>query len=409
MNAAPFYQNERLLVNISRWGRSILTILMLAMSMPGNATPYKPAKDQDILEHLPLRPGDPSTAELRKLRAAWRRDTHNLAFAVELARHYIEQSRIDSDPRFLGYAQATLAPWWNQAQPPLEALVLRATVRSGLHEFDAALVDLDFALRLQPGHTQARLTRASLFQLRGQYAKARRDCLTLLRSGMQLTAYACLTTVTSLDGQAKKSHDFLYRALQRTAQATPAEKRWIHGLLAEMAARLGDAKRADAHFRIALQGGEPDAYLLGAYADFLLDQHRLRDVVKLLAGKTRADGLLLRLTLAERKLNSPLFAQHVAELKARFAAARMRGDTRHLREEARFLLSLQDDPSEALRLAERNWTQQREPADARLLIEAAQAAHSPRAAQPVLDWLAQTRLEDVALTRIKAASKESKS
>lgn len=396
-------------MNISRWSCSVLAVLVLAVSVPGNAAPYKPSKDQDILEHLPLRPGDPSTTELRELRAAWQRDTNNLSLSIQLARRYIEQSRIDSDPRFLGYAQATLAPWWNQAQPPLEALVLRATVRSGLHEFDAALADLDLALRLQPGHVQARLTRASLFQLRGLYTEARRDCLTLLRSGMQLTAYACLTTVASLNGQVKKSYDLLYQALQRTVAATPAEKRWIHGLLAEMAARYGDAKSADAHFRIALQGSEPDAYLLGAYADFLLDQHRPREIVALLADKTRADGLLLRLTLAERRLHSPFFAPHVAELKARFAAARMRGDTRHLREEARFLLYLQDNPAEALRLAERNWTQQREPADARLIIETAQAARSPRAAQPVLDWLAQTRLEDVVLTRIKTNSKESRS
>jgi hypothetical protein len=41
-----------------------------------------------------------------------------------------------------------------------------------------------------------------------------------------------------------------------------------------------------------------------------------------------------------------------------------------------------------LRLALVNWTAQREPIDARLVIEAAAAAGLPAAADPVHDWLA---------------------
>ena len=114
----------------------------------------------------------------------------------------------------------------------------------------------------------------------------------------------------------------------------------------------------------------------------------------LLAGETRIDPLLLRLALAEAALKSPELAEHIAALQARFATARLRGDTVHRREEARFTLHLLQQPAEALRLAEENWQQQHETWDARLVLEAAQAAGEPDAAADVLAWFEQARLED---------------
>ena len=64
------------------------------------------------------------------------------------------------------------------------------------------------------------------------------------------------------------------------------------------------------------------------------------------------------------------------------------------REQARFALHLQRDPQRALNLAQRNWQMQREPWDARALLEAAQAARQPQAALPVLTFLEQTKLQD---------------
>jgi hypothetical protein len=40
---------------------------------------------------------------------------------------------------------------------------------------------------------------------------------------------------------------------------------------------------------------------------------------------------------------------------------------------------------------------QREPADARILLEAALAAKQPAAAEPVLQWMASSRIESAAL------------
>jgi 1,2-phenylacetyl-CoA epoxidase PaaB subunit len=87
-------------------------------------------------------------------------------------------------------------------------------------------------------------------------------------------------------------------------------------------------------------------------------------------------------------------------LQDRFAAAALRGDTVHLREQARFALHLQDDARMALDLARRNWSVQKEAADVRILLEAAIAAHDHAATSAAVDWIRKTRLEDPALAAI---------
>ena len=72
----------------------------------------------------------------------------------------------------------------------------------------------------------------------------------------------------------------------------------------------------------------------------------------------------------------------------------------HLGAESRFRLHLLDEPAAALRLARENWTVQREPIDARLVLEAALAAGDGAAARPVVGWLEETGLEDVRLAAL---------
>jgi hypothetical protein len=58
------------------------------------------------------------------------------------------------------------------------------------------------------------------------------------------------------------------------------------------------------------------------------------------------------------------------------------------------MLEVRDDAAQALRLAQRNWSVQREPSDARLLLEAAAKAGDPSAAAPARQWLAESKLQD---------------
>ena len=370
--------------------------------------PFLPQQDTQVLEHLSVKSADPVAREIRALRASLLHDPQNVDAAVSLATRLIEQSRWEGDPRYLGQAQAVLIPWLNHATPPASTLLLRATIRQHAHEFDLALADLDTVLSIQPTNAQAWLTRASIYQVQGLYEEARRACRPLFRLAGRHVALTCLGDIAGLSGQATASREILTSSLERPG-ISARERLWILTILAELAARTGDTKTAEKYFVEARSLGVKDHYLLGAYADFLLDQGRAPEVVMLLQRETRADGLLLRLTLAEQALHLSSSKDHTADLAARFAAGRERGTRVHVREETRFTLALLHDQQRALTLAQANWDIQKEPWDARLLLESALAVGSRNAARPVIDWLSANHVEDMRLQQLAAQFSKEKS
>jgi predicted Zn-dependent protease len=381
----------------------MITTGWLALSAPSMTfgEPFLPQQDTQVLEHLTVKATDPVAREIRALRASLLRDPQNLDMAVSLATKLIEQSRSEGDPRFLGQAQAVLAPWLNHPTPPSSTLLLRAMIRQHAHEFGLALADLDAVLNMQPANAQAWLTKSSIYQVQGRYEEARHACQPLLRLAGRHVALTCLGDIAGLSGQAATSREMLTTSLERP-RISARERLWILTILAEMAARTGDTNAAEKHFLDARSLGVKDHYLLGAYADFLLNHGRASDVITLLQHETRADGLLLRLTLAEQALHLPASKNHTAELAARFAAGRERGTRVHVREEARFTLALLHDSQTALTLAQTNWEIQKEPWDARLLLESALATADQQAARPVIDWLHTNRVEDRTLQQLVA-------
>lgn len=349
---------------------------MLALTLPTFAavTPFTPANDSVVIAHL--RASDTSAAErqLRASRSTLAAEPTNLPLALDVARQCIRRARAEADPRFLGQAQVALAPWWTNASPPVEVLVLRATIRQSLHDFPAALADLNAAVTRDPRHAGAWLTKATVHTVRAEFADARRAAAHLLGLTDALTATTAIAQIVALDGDAAAACGQLEAALLRAGapgeRAVADTEVWARTVLAEAYARLGQADAAERHFRRALESAPNDPYLLGAYADFLLAQRRPSEVISLLKAHHRIDGLLLRLAEAQRAERMASEAGSVAELKARFAAAQNRGDRVHLREEVRFYLHLLNDAATALPLAEANWAVQKEPADAQLLEEA---------------------------------------
>ncbi len=381
----------------------LLALALAAVPAAGTrAAPYIPTSATQVLERLPAR-NDPVQRSLADLRARLAANPGNVALAAELARRYIGVARAEADPRYLGYAQAVLAPWWGQPRPPAEVLVLRATILQSTHQFGPALADLDALLAANPQNGQAWITRATVLQVQGNFAEAMKSCARLLGIAPDLVVRTCQANVANLTGSARASYASLRASVDASPGSPSALRAWSQTLLAEMAQRQGDTAMADRHFREALSLDPDDSYLLGAYADFLLDQGRAADVVTLVQGKTKADGLLLRYALALAAQQSPNAPHFTDLLRYRFEAAALRADTVHQREQSRFELQLMKNPVRALALAQQNWGVQKEPADARVYLEAALAAHDRAAAQPVLAWLQQTGLQDAALARLKLA------
>ncbi len=379
----------------------ILALLLAAIACTGplGATPFIPENDAVVLERLPTTLGGGS-GELRGLRDRLARTPTDIKLAVDLAGRYVDLGQVQSDPRYYGYAEAALGPWWKLADPPSDVLFLRAAIHQSRHEFDAALHDLSRLLEKDPRYPQAWLMKAVVLIVRADYQGALRACEVLAGLRQAFLAFSCMGSVASLSGQAEGGYELLRIAQAQSQNATTSERVRLETLLGKTAERLGDWERAEKHFQEARRLAPHDAYLLGAYADFLLDRGRPTEAAALLGEETRIDGLLLRLTLAEHAGGSPGIEAHIEELRARFAASRQRGDTLHQGDEARFRLYLLNDPEAALTLAQANWRVQREPRDARILMEAALAAREPEAARPVLEMLERTQLQDPALRRL---------
>jgi tetratricopeptide (TPR) repeat protein len=387
----------------------VLALAIIFDALGANAAPRVPASDNEILETLPFKSNDPVARRMADLRGELRKNPRNLDAAVQLARSYYLLVGEEGDPRYLGYAQAALAPWWEMPDPPIDVQVLRASLGQFRHDFDGALADLTRALERDPRHPQARALRATIHIVQARYAQARADCEKMNGSVSQLLATGCTAMVDGLTGNAASAYSALSAALTTATAAPPAERLWVLIRLAELAQRLDQPAQAEAHFRQALALNIADTFLLAAYADFLLDQGRSVEVVTMLKDKLPSDTLLLRLVLAERRLKLPTAKARESTLAARFAAAQMRGDTVHQQEEARFTLEVHQDAKTALTLASENWKVQREPRDARIFLEAALAAKDASAARPVLDWLGTSRIEDRYLTGLAAKLKGARS
>ncbi|MES2956910.1 MAG: hypothetical protein V4792_01920 [Pseudomonadota bacterium] len=379
------------------FSRPLLAALTLALGLPALAAPHVPPSDQTVLERVPARAVDPRARDLQALRAAWRSNPNDVDLAVKLARRYVDEAAAEGDPRYIGYAQAALGPWWNERAPPVAVRVQRAVLRQFGHQFSEALDDLDATVAAEPDNAEAWSWLAAIHMVRADYADAARACQALAPQTTALLAAGCQASVDSLTGRAGAASIALAVALKGAGEAAPAERLWALTRQAEVAERRGAIAIAERAFKEALALGVPDVYLQAAYADFLLDQGRAGEVLNLLKDGARADVLLLRLALAAKATGDARAAGWARDLAARFGAARARGDSTHEKEEARFVLALQGDAKRALALARSNYEVQREPADARILLEAALAARQPAAAAPVRTWLEANRVESVIL------------
>lgn len=371
-----------------RWAAAVATFVVAATAW---AAPFRPTDDAQVLERLPGG-GTPQSTRLKSLQVAAAQAPNDLGRATALASAYIQASRVDGDPRFLGYAQAALAPWWQVPEAPSSVLMLRATILQSMHQFEPAIADLDRLSQREPKNAQALLTRATLRTVQGRYAPARADCERLRGLVSAFYLVACSATIDSVSGDTGAAYAALVQAFAALPRVDGATRAWVETLLGEIAHRRGDPA-AERHFRAALDTGERDLYLLGAYSDWLLDRGRALEVVALLKNESRSDPLLLRLALAQKALQSPDAAASIETLRMRFDASHARGDTVHQRENARFELGLRGDARAALVLALANWQVQREPADLRILAQAATAAGDAAAIGIVQRWLAETRFE----------------
>ncbi len=356
-------------------------------------TPYLPSSDGEVLQQVPA-VADPAVLKMHMLRSGLDAAPRDLSAAEQLADAYVDYSRQVGDAHYAGYAEAVISPWLQAAQPPASALVIQATILQYRHQFVEARALLQRALQSNPHDAQAWLILATLDMVQGDYQAANGDCARVANGAGTDIGLACFGSLRSYTGKARQSLTLLQQVENSGRRGSASYRAWVEGLLAESDERLGDWTGAEIHYRDALNLQPQDNFLLVAYADFLLDRGRPREVLPLLADHMQSDTAFLRLALAQSLLRSDQTPRYVWIMAARFEALRLRGSEYFGREESRFALQLQHDPRSALDMALRNWQVQRAPWDARVVLEAALASKDPKSAAPVLEFLQKTQLED---------------
>jgi tetratricopeptide (TPR) repeat protein len=370
-----------------------MAVLLGAACLPAaQAGPYIPSSDSTVLAELPAgaRHADVSTRRLAQSR---------VDVAIPLAQFYIQQSRLSGDLRYLGYAEAVLTPWVKQNPPLPDVLVLQATLQQSRHEFSASLTTLDRALTARPNDPQALLVRATVLRVLGRYPESSASCEQFSRIVEPRLGALCTESLRGLSGHLESAYSALMQV--STQGWLNSEKSWLYSELGEMAVRLGRDAEAQRWFEQDLNLVPTDFYVRAAYADLLLRRGRPGEALTLLQGRESFEPLLLRIAIAQRQLHDPQLAQSSARLRAAFAAETQRGEAVHRREQARFLLEVEDQPKLSLAAALENWAVQREPDDVLVLVNAAKAAGTPAAAGPALDFMRTQGMSDV---RVNAAA-----
>lgn len=365
---------------MKRWSTALVLLAGLALTISFTLIPpekvlgatFVPARDEVVLEKVPVRARAPVGVELSEQAAALR------------ARELITEARAKGgDPRLLGQAQAVLSKWWGSSDASSELMLMRATVKQSLHDFDGALVDLELVVTRDPNNVQAWLTRATVLTVQGRYAEAVTSCEHMNRAERPLETTVCLSIPLALQGKLSESR----ATLSEFVVNDPPSKAWVASVRGELERWAGDDVTAEKSLREALLLDAGDSYSRSLLAELLIDQKRAGEVEALYAGRELNDTELLWVVLAR-----PEDTARKEDLAARVAANRQRGETLHRREESRYALRVEGDADKALELAVENWKVQREPADARVLIEAAVAAHRSIALEPVRAWLNETQL-----------------
>ena len=114
------------------------------------------------------------------------------AGAATEAESYLQLARTTGDTRYFGRAEAAVLHWQTADRVPIRIDMVSADLEQQRHAFDAARRRLDRVLAADPRHAQARLKRANLGLLAGEYAAARRDCLGVALAGHIRPGAVCL-------------------------------------------------------------------------------------------------------------------------------------------------------------------------------------------------------------------------
>jgi len=374
----------------------------------GGAAPFRPTDPGFVVAELPGGSSRARDAFARQLELS-RSDPQ---LAAQLAAALLEQARISAQPQLYGRAESVLAPWIARPTVPAPLLILEANILQQRHEFAAAIALADRAIAQDPRSGQARLMRANVHIVTGDYEHARPDCAWLMGSGEQWTGSVCIAQVLGSTGQLERARALLERLMAGEAAGPSAEVlAWTLSVRADLALRAGALPEAQDMLTRAVALAPASDYTRLALADVLIARDQLAEAVKVLDAARPSVGVLLRRAIAQSRTHEGPAQDSLADLKERLTVSAQRGERTHLREETRLALEFPHDAAGdrqgALALARDNFNLQRETEDIRLFARAVVGARDPAALAALKEWLQHSHYEDVVVDQLLRSGQSS--
>ena len=373
--------------------------LLFAVAPAALAQPrFVPANEQVLLS----RSVHVQDAALRTLDEARRARLDDQQAAVAYARAVFELGLTEGDLRWWGRARSALAPWWSEPKLSADGHFMRALVLQGFHEFKPALQDLSRAIELQPQRGEFWSWRFALNLLLSDMAAARQDCEALARQVSPLEAQPCRAILLYRTGQPMQAVALLRQSVQQAYFSGPLAQDWLQWHLGEAHRVAGQDEQAVAVWQAHLLKRPRSHAVRLALAETLNRMGRHAQAMQVARQDNPTDALLVQQLLASQGLRDGQTAKLAEQVLARWRAQDLRQESLIERPRMVFLIRYGHDVQAGLELAARNWTEQNEPADGLLFLEAALRTGQVSRAQAVLDWAKATGYTEPALRELMA-------
>ena len=382
------------------WKLSFISIILCCL--PLHAQVHKPNDPEQVLATVGK---NLSYADFHTNSASSKSDHKQRLSQIQ---EFIDLAKTSGDLRYLAYAERLL----DQVVDPGDLwdawLINRADIAQYRHDFDAANAALTQLLQRNPDAVQARIMRATLLLSQGRYSDAAQDCDALVGKVAPIYSQGCRSLVKSHQGKLRASYTEIIPLAETRLRVDLSTRHWLLAASAEMAERLGDLPAAESYYKQALHIKPADSYVLMQLSDLYLRQQRATQVLTLLKNHKNHDALLLRWVHALQLEKQSQPDTDVQRLHTRMAELKQVTDTNadpHLRELSYYQLHIQNNATEATRLAAQNWHRSKEKIDLHLLGLAAKRAGDQSLLTELKNWQHQTGYEDQYLTYLFESKK----
>ena len=352
------------------------------------ASAVTPVDDTEIVFVLEKVSGSESQSDLVQKIQKHRNNPEDYYLSHELAKTYIELAKSENNVRYFGRAQAVIKPWWDSRDSRM--LLFKAAILQFNHEFSPAIEVLTQILKQEPLNFQARLMRANIYLVTGNYERSYRDCVSLSVSGAPLLSAVCAAGSSGMMLEDDEFNDLSLRlnSMLTNDNSVPNDyQAWMISVFSDLLMARGQYVAAEKILNKTLNYAPNNLQLLSLMADLFLHQQRYLEVIELLRDHKEHTSMLLRLAIAEKRLNRvKVLNEYIEELEMRFKEDALRGQRLHLRESAYFTLYVKDDVEAAIELVNENWQQQKEISDMRLLYDVSRLNKSKNVEEELVQW-----------------------